>query len=94
MIRVLIVDDHEIVRRGLKEIFADAFPDVEIGEASNSKCALESLLKREWGPGLGGRQYTGPQRAGGAGGREAVAARNACACFERLSRRGICHPLP
>ncbi len=48
MIRVLIVDDHEIVRRGLKEVFADAFPEVKVGEANNSHAALELLMKQEW----------------------------------------------
>jgi two-component system, NarL family, invasion response regulator UvrY len=48
MIRVLIVDDHEITRRGLKHIFADAFPQVQVGEAKNSQTALELFLKQEW----------------------------------------------
>jgi two-component system, NarL family, invasion response regulator UvrY len=48
MIRVLIVDDHEIVRRGLKEIFADEFPELEVGEASDSQTALELIVSREW----------------------------------------------
>ena len=46
--RVLIVDDHPIVRRGLKEAFADAFPEVQAGEAENSQTALELFLKQEW----------------------------------------------
>jgi two-component system invasion response regulator UvrY len=48
MIRVLIVDDHEIVRRGLKEIFDDEFPELKIGEAKNSREALEQMAAREW----------------------------------------------
>ena len=48
MIRVLIVDDHETVRRGLKEIFADEFPELEIGEASHSQVALELIAGRQW----------------------------------------------
>jgi len=48
MIRVLIVDDHEIVRRGLKEIFTNAFPDLIVGEAENSQTALERLMRQEW----------------------------------------------
>ena len=31
--RVLIIDDHEIVRRGLKEVFADEFPGLNASEA-------------------------------------------------------------
>ena len=46
MISVLIVDDHEIVRRGLKEIFDDEFSELEMGEAENSRAALELITKR------------------------------------------------
>jgi DNA-binding NarL/FixJ family response regulator len=48
MTRILIVDDHEILRRGLREIFADTFPKVVIGEAANSREAMELILKQEW----------------------------------------------
>jgi DNA-binding NarL/FixJ family response regulator len=46
--RVLIVDDHQIVRHGVKEILADAFPDLMVGEAGNSQAALEQLMKQKW----------------------------------------------
>lgn len=48
MMRVLIVDDHEILRRGLKEIFADTFPKAVIGEASNSREAMDLIQRQEW----------------------------------------------
>ena len=48
MKRVLIVDDHETVRRGLKEIFAEEFPKIEVGEAANSREALEMTLTQDW----------------------------------------------
>src|SRR5712671_7190700 len=48
MIRVLIVDDFEVVRRGLKEIFADEFLELEVGEAGTSQAALELVMKQEW----------------------------------------------
>ena len=48
MLRVLIVEDHEIMRRGLKEVFADAFPDLYVGEAENSRSALAWLMTQEW----------------------------------------------
>jgi two-component system, NarL family, invasion response regulator UvrY len=46
--RVLIVDDHQIVRHGLKELFAEAFPQLQAGEAENSQTAWELLMKQEW----------------------------------------------
>ncbi|HZR17394.1 MAG TPA: response regulator transcription factor [Verrucomicrobiae bacterium] len=46
--RVLIVDDHQVVRRGVKEIFTDAFPSMQVVEAEDSKTALEFLMTQEW----------------------------------------------
>lgn len=48
MIRVLIIDDHAIVRRGLAEVFSDEFSDLKIGEADNSRTALELATAQEW----------------------------------------------
>jgi two-component system invasion response regulator UvrY len=48
MIRVLIIDDHEIVRRGLREIFSDEYSELEIGEAENARTALEKITTRDW----------------------------------------------
>lgn len=46
--KALIVDDHRIVRRGLKEVLADSFPDIEVGEAANQAEALEQAWKHDW----------------------------------------------
>jgi DNA-binding NarL/FixJ family response regulator len=48
MIRVLIVDDHAILRRGLRSLLSDAFARAEFGEASNAQQALEQLGKKGW----------------------------------------------
>ena len=48
MIRVLIVDDHAILRRGLKALLADEFHGAAFGEASDARQALEQLQKKEW----------------------------------------------
>jgi two-component system, NarL family, invasion response regulator UvrY len=48
MMRALIVDDHQIVRRGLKEIFDDEFSELETGEAENSRAALELITTQAW----------------------------------------------
>ena len=48
MIRVLIVDDHAILRRGLRALLSDAFARAEFGEASNAEQALDELEKKEW----------------------------------------------
>ncbi|HZM03280.1 MAG TPA: response regulator transcription factor [Candidatus Saccharimonadales bacterium] len=48
MMRVLIVDDHEIVRRGLREILSDEFSPLEVGEAGHFSAALEQILRQSW----------------------------------------------
>lgn len=45
-IRVLIVDDHPVVRRGLGAILAESFPAVELSEASTGAEALQVALER------------------------------------------------
>lgn len=48
MIRILIADDHAVVRRGLKQIVADT-PDIVVaGEASNGQEVLDRLLKADY----------------------------------------------
>jgi DNA-binding NarL/FixJ family response regulator len=48
MIRVLIVDDHAILRRGLRALLSDEFHGAAFGEASNARQALEQLRKEKW----------------------------------------------
>src|SRR4249920_286620 len=48
MIRILIADDHSIVRRGLKEILLDAFPDAIISEVTNGTELLSKARKETW----------------------------------------------
>ncbi len=48
MLKILIVDDHAIVRRGLKQI-VDNIPEiVTVDEASNGKEALEKILSDDY----------------------------------------------
>jgi DNA-binding NarL/FixJ family response regulator len=47
-IRVLIADDHPIVRRGLREMLEEA-PDISVeGEAANAAEILEHVRRRKW----------------------------------------------
>ena len=48
MTRILIADDHPSVRRGVKQILADAFPQADIGEASTAFETLEQANKQPW----------------------------------------------
>lgn len=46
--RILVVDDHPIVRRGIVETLAEAFAGVEIGEAASSHECLEKVWHEKW----------------------------------------------
>jgi DNA-binding NarL/FixJ family response regulator len=46
--RILIVDDHAMVREDLKRILLDEFKDASFGEAGNATEALEQIWKRAW----------------------------------------------
>lgn len=48
MMRVLIVDDHAVLRRGLKALLAEEFADAQFGEASNAEEARAQLVKQPW----------------------------------------------
>ena len=47
-LHILIADDHEAVRRGLKEVLAEAFPGVGFAEAANGIEVLEQLSASEY----------------------------------------------
>ncbi len=46
MTRILIVDDHELLRRGLRSIFSGAFPELLLIEAADAAQALAALEKQ------------------------------------------------
>src|SRR4051812_48724360 len=46
--RILIADDHAIVRQGLKQVLAAAFKRASFGEAADSQQTLERVWKERW----------------------------------------------
>lgn len=46
MPRILIADDHELVRRGLRHILTDAFPDLVLVEAVDARQTLDTIEKQ------------------------------------------------
>lgn len=46
--RILIADDHAIVRKGLAQVLREEFPDVEITEASNGLEVIDVVTKKIW----------------------------------------------
>jgi DNA-binding NarL/FixJ family response regulator len=48
MLRILCVDDHQVVRDGVRRIFDDKNIPVEIGEASDAAAAIRLANRQEW----------------------------------------------
>ncbi|HWC53783.1 MAG TPA: response regulator transcription factor [Chitinophagaceae bacterium] len=48
MIRVLIADDHAIVRKGLKQLLLEEYPTANIGEVGDAETLVAEVLKEEW----------------------------------------------
>lgn len=46
--KILIVDDHEIVRRGLQEILLEHFPNAVIAGAGSTQEALDLISAEDW----------------------------------------------
>jgi two-component system, NarL family, invasion response regulator UvrY len=48
MIRILLVDDHAVVRQGLKQMVAESLPHAMFGDAANGEEALRLALTKDW----------------------------------------------
>ena len=48
MLKVLLVDDHALIRAGLRQVLSNGFPRVNIGEAQNAQEAMTLVQKQEW----------------------------------------------
>lgn len=47
-LRILVVDDHVVVRDGLKQLLAGKYPDAIFGAAGNAQAALDLLDNATW----------------------------------------------
>lgn len=48
MVRVLIADDHAIVRKGLKQLLLEEYPSADIGEVGDAEGLIASLMNGHW----------------------------------------------
>jgi len=48
MIRILIADDHAIVRKGIQQILSEGFPNAEIDEVANAEAMISKIMESEW----------------------------------------------
>ena len=46
--RFLIADDHTIVRRGLRQILLEGFPDAEIEEVPDAEDLIKNTIQSDW----------------------------------------------
>ncbi|HUA62994.1 MAG TPA: response regulator transcription factor [Verrucomicrobiae bacterium] len=46
--RILLVDNHPALRRGVQEILADYLPDAEFGQAGDAQQAVEQVRSQPW----------------------------------------------
>jgi two-component system, NarL family, invasion response regulator UvrY len=60
--KILIADDHAVVRRGLREILAAEHDMIVVGEAKNGNDALELVRKLDWDVAV--LDYSMPGRSG------------------------------
>jgi two-component system invasion response regulator UvrY len=48
MTRILLVDDHPVVRQGIKQVLAGAFEPAVVGEASTAEEGMNEINSTEW----------------------------------------------
>jgi DNA-binding NarL/FixJ family response regulator len=48
VIRILLVDDHPVVRYGIRQIVVDGLKSVSIGEASDAASAMDNIRTGNW----------------------------------------------
>lgn len=48
MLRILVADDHTVVRRGLRQILLEGFPGALIEEVADAEDLVKQVMKSEW----------------------------------------------
>ncbi|HMR92855.1 MAG TPA: response regulator transcription factor [Chitinophagaceae bacterium] len=48
MFKILIADDHAVVRKGLKQILLEEYPSAVIGEAADAESLLAQVMSNGW----------------------------------------------
>jgi two-component system, NarL family, invasion response regulator UvrY len=69
--KILLVDDHQVVRQGLKQMLADEYPKAVFGEAGTAAEAVQAIHGQKWDlvlldlnlPGRGGLDALGDFKA-------------------------------
>lgn len=48
MLKVLIADDHAIVRKGIKQLLLEHYPFADIGEAGDVETLITEVMRQQW----------------------------------------------
>ncbi len=48
MLRILIADDHALIRRGLKQILLEEYPSAIIEEVNDAEGVMKKIISNEW----------------------------------------------
>src|SRR5690606_25682098 len=48
MLKILIADDHAIVRRGLKQILLEEYPSANVGEVADAESLVTEVVTNDW----------------------------------------------
>ena len=48
MIRILIADDHAVVRKGLIQLLLEKYPTASVGEAGDAEDLIAQVMSQEW----------------------------------------------
>jgi two-component system, NarL family, invasion response regulator UvrY len=48
MLRVLIADDHAIVRKGLKQLLLEEYPSAKVEEVADAESLINKTIQEEW----------------------------------------------
>lgn len=48
MLKILIADDHAIVRRGLKQILLEEYPSAQVGEVGDAESLITQVVTGDW----------------------------------------------
>ena len=48
MTRILVADDHTVVRRGLRQILLEGFPGAHVEEVGDAEDLIKNVIKAEW----------------------------------------------
>ena len=48
MLRVLIADDHTVVRRGLRQILLEGFPSAHVEEVADAEELIKKIMNAQW----------------------------------------------